>query len=293
MGRVPAILRPMKPQRPHSIFALVALLACLSVLGSGCSGGKTPQPTDDNPVIVTVEVVPAAAAPGESVTLVWRFAMAEDWHLYWTGRNDSGYPPRIDLELPDGWVAGGLQWPAPERYVAEGDILDHVYFDELVLVQRVGAPEEAPVGSKVIIKADVQWLGCKEMCLPGKTALTIPVEVQSHVEISEPNNASTAMDRLPVSLPDHTLETMWDGSTFHLHHPRASRLTFMPTEDCGRMVDLLNDGQGDRLALRFKPKSGTVGPVRGLITIEQDGAETRTYRIDFPAAVYEAASTGG
>ena len=61
--------------------------------------------------------LPAAAAPGESVTLIWRFELADDWHLYWTGRNDSGYPPLIELDLPEGWVAGGLQWPAPERYV--------------------------------------------------------------------------------------------------------------------------------------------------------------------------------
>jgi hypothetical protein len=58
----------------------------------------------------------------------------------------------------------------------------------------------------------------------------------------------------------------------------------MPTEDCGQLVDLLTDGQGDRLALRFKPKSGTVGPVRGLIIIEENGEPKRSFRIDFPAA---------
>ena len=53
----------------------------------------------------------------------------------------------------------------------------------------------------------------------------------------------------------------------------------------GQLVDLLNDGQGVRLALRFKPKGDTVGPVRGLIIIEGDGGLTGSYRVDFPAAV--------
>ena len=58
-------------------------------------------------------------------------------------------------------------------------------------------------------------------------------------------------------------------------------------------VDLLKDGQADRLALRFKPKGETVGPVRGLITIELDGGESRTYRIDYQAAPLVTASPNG
>jgi len=67
----------------------------------------------------------------------------------------------------------------------------------------------------------------------------------------------------------------------------------MPTDDCGQLVDLLKDGQGDRLALRFKPKGETVGPVRGLITIEDKSGEARAFRIDFPAAALADESSGG
>ena len=256
---------------------------------SGCSG-KSDHPDDANPVLVSVEMVPAAAVPGESVTLVWRFALADDWHLYWSGRNDSGFPPRIDLELPAGWLAGGLQWPTPERYLSEGDILDHVYFGELVLIQKLGAPTEAVPGETMAIKADVQWLACREMCVPGNKVLSLEVPVATRVENMEPNIASEAAGRLPGPLPAQTLETKWEGSTFHVSSPRAHRLTFMPTEDCGRLVDLVKDGQADRLALRFKPKGETAGPVRGLITIESAGSEPRTYRMDFPAVMLETAS---
>ena len=274
--------------------AVAALLLGTAVFCGGCSAEqKTRQPTDSNPVVVTVEAVPNAAAPGESVTLVWRFDLAADWHLYWSGRNDSGFPPLIDLELPDKWLAGGLQWPVPERHVSPGDILDHVYFEELVLIQKIGAPDDAQVDGEVTIKADIQWLACKDMCVPGRTGLSVRIPVRTHVETTEPNLASEAAARLPGPLPGRTLETAWEGATFHIHHPRARRLIFMPTEDCGQLVDLLNDGQGNRLALRFKPKGGTVGPVRGLVTIENEGGESRTYTIQFPAAVFPDAPSGG
>jgi thiol:disulfide interchange protein DsbD len=267
----------------HIVLPLVAVLIAGVVLaGAGCSGGKS-GPSGSHPVLVSVEISPTAAVPGESVTLVWRFEMADEWHLYWMGRNDSGYPPRIELDLPDGWVAGGLQWPVPERYIAPGDILDHVYFDELVLLQKIGAPVDALPDEEIVIKADVQWLACRDMCVPGRSSLDVTIPVRSLSAAVPDDPAAEAAFRLPRDLPPRTLETAWEGVTFHVHHPRAGSLTFMPTDDCGQLVDLLNDGQGDRLALRFKPKGGTVGPVRGLITIEETGGRTGSYRIDFPA----------
>jgi DsbC/DsbD-like thiol-disulfide interchange protein len=269
-----------------------ALALCGMALLAGCSGGAD-RPSDAHPVVVTVETVPDAAVPGASVTLVWRFALADDWHLYWAGRNDSGFPPRIDLELPPGWLAGGLQWPVPERYVSAGDILDHVYFRELVLIQNIGVPKDAVPGGTVAVQADVQWLACHRMCVPGRTTLTLDLPVRTRAAEKESDSAALAAARLPEALPARTLETRWDGETFHLHGPGARQLTFMPTDDCGPLVDLLKDGEGgDRLALRFKPREGTLGPVRGLVTMESGGGETKTYRIDFPAVPLGTAPSG-
>jgi DsbC/DsbD-like thiol-disulfide interchange protein len=282
----------MPNSRNNPLLTMATLIIGTAILCAGCSPEQK-HPTDANPVVITLETVPNEAMPGDSVTLVWKFNLAADWHLYWAGRNDTGFPPMIDLELPAGWVAGGLQWPAPERHVSAGDILDHVYFGELVLIQKLGAPDDAAMGGQVEIKADVQWLACKDMCVPGRTDLTLKIPVRSHAERSEPNSASEAVARLPKTLPDGILETGWEGATFHIQSSEARRLTFMPTDDCGQLVNLLEDGQNERLTIRFKPKDDTVGPVRGLITIEEENGKSRTYRIDYPAALHEAAHPGG
>ena len=270
------------------ILGSVLLLAGGTLFGTGCSGGKE-VPTDAHPVLVTVQVVPEAAVPGQTVTLAWRFALADGWHLYWSGRNDTGYPPRIDLDLPEGWMAGGLRWPVPERHVAAGDILDHVYHGELVLIQKMVAPVDAVPGQEVTLAANIQWLACKDMCLPGRTALSLTIPIQDRAVHREPNIATVAMDRLPQYLQEGILDTAWEGATFHVSPTEAARLTFMPTEDCGPLADLLHDGRGDRLALRFRPKGDTAGPVRGLIILEQDGRPSRTYQVDFPAVALPSA----
>jgi hypothetical protein len=131
------------------------------------------------------------------------------------------------------------------------------------------------------------------MCVPGRRTVTISLPVAARAETEPDNRAAAAATIIPGPLPERTLETGWQGTVFHMNVPGARQLTFMPTEDCGQLVDPLNDGQGDRLALRFKTKGGTVGPVRGLIRIQDSDGTSRTYTIDYPAAALADASSGG
>jgi thiol:disulfide interchange protein DsbD len=229
-------------------------------------------------------------APGGTLTLLWRLLPASDWHLYWSGRNDSGFAPRVKLDLPPGWSAGPLQWPAPARLVSAGDILDHVYRGELVLLQEITAAVDAAPGRNVVLLADWQWLACRDSCVPGRDTLRVSVNVVTIVPAKAPSPALVeACARLPRPLPPDLVSTAWDGATLRLRRegPAAGtatgRLTFMPAEDCGDLADLLHDGVGQSLALRLIPRDGRLGPVRGLLVLEEAVGPDRAFVIDVPA----------
>lgn len=278
----------MKSNKPRYYAGLCGLCLLLALAACGSRG-----PDDQRPVLVSVSTDYAAAVPGRSITLVWRFAVAPGWHLYWTGRNDSGFAPTIDLNLPPGWIAGGLQWPAPERHLSEGDILDHVYYDELVLIQKVGVPASASPSGKVALSGQVRWLACQDSCVPGQATVPFEITLADHQEGQRSQAYREAHANLPRPLPAGLLRTRWEGQTFHVQGPAAARLSFMPTVDCGELVDLIADGQGTELALRFQVKGETVGPVRGLITIQATGEPRLAYVVDFPAALARPEPTGG
>jgi len=294
MGRGVSILGGMT-NITHSLKVTAALT--LLAFGLNMAGCSEPGPDDQTPVLVSVSTDYQSAVPGESITLVWRFTLAPDWHLYWVGRNDSGFPPAIDLELPDGWIAGGLQWPTPERHLSDGDILDHIYRDELVLLQKIGVPANAANSGLASIVARVEWLACKDSCVPGKTtvAFDIPLNIQHG------DRLAAVADQLPKPLPEGLLQTSWSGQTFYVQGPSGTRLQFMPTVDCGDLVNLIRDGQGAELALRFQAKGQhrgqdkgkTVGPVHGLITVENEDGSIRAYIADFPAQLLSLPPSGG
>ena len=298
---------------PRRAIAAALVVASLALLGAGCRREPAPVPepasapetTLPTPLVsMSATVEPASAPPGGAVTVLWRLRPAPEWHLYWPGRNDSGFAPRQKLELPAGWKAGPLRWPTPTRHVEPGDILDHIYEGELVLLQDVQLPADAPAGRSVELRAGWEWLACRDRCVPGRDSLAVAIRVVAEPQAAPSPRLAEARARMPLPLPPGVVRTSWEGATLTVQRTSAAttgdpgRLTFMPADDCGDLADLLHDGVGSALALRMLPQEGRVGPVRGLIVVEDATGPARSYVIDEPAVPWTdptvpATPTGG
>jgi thiol:disulfide interchange protein DsbD len=158
---------------PPAVLALaVAACAFLPVVPAGAA--LTASGSSRN---VTVTLVPEATAlePGKPLWVGLHLKMAPHWHTYWKNPGDSGLPTRIQWRLPDGVTAGDLQWPRPERIPA-GPLMSYGYEHEVLLLTEIRPSAAAPSGD-MRIGARVEWLECREACLPGKAELEITVPV--------------------------------------------------------------------------------------------------------------------
>src|SRR5215475_1068175 len=66
-----------------------------------------------------------AASPGKELLLGVHFVLEKGWHIYWVNPGDSGQPPVFKWQLPDGFVAGEIQWPRPERMQSSPQLADY------------------------------------------------------------------------------------------------------------------------------------------------------------------------
>ncbi len=278
-------MTPMK--NPRTSLAAAALLVVAAAL-AGCSGDAPPPPPRD--VTASVLVAESAAVPGRSLTLGWRFELADEWHLYADLRNDSGLPPSVELDLPEGWTAGPLRWPGAARHAAPGGILDHVYEGELVLMQSVTVAPDAPFGETVSFDATLRWLACREACVPGDTTLTVTVPVGAHAEPTADSTPLTnVLRRLPRPADSAGVIAAWDGDVLKVSAPDAVGLEFHPAVDCGELSDALSDAASDDpdLALRFRPRDDAVGPARGVLRIALRNGAVRFVTLDVPASPHQ------
>ena len=103
------------------------------------------------------------------------FKLEAGWHIYWKNPGDAGEPPHIHWTLPAGITAGALQFPAPKR-LPLGPLMDFGYENQAVFPFDFVVGPSAKAGPSVL-HAKVDWLVCREACIPGKADLEEDVRI--------------------------------------------------------------------------------------------------------------------
>src|ERR1700754_5126202 len=142
---------------------------CLFVLlvASASAAWAAPVATVQH-LTVQLVVPPAEIYPGQNFTAGLYFKLEPGWHVYWVNAGDSGEPPRIKWSLPDGITAGAMQFPAPKR-LPLGPLMDFGYENEVLFPMTLTADSTLKAPSTAPLSAHVDWLVCREVCIPGKT----------------------------------------------------------------------------------------------------------------------------
>ena len=123
-----------------------------------------------------VSEVTGVPASGGTISVALVQTMQEGWHTYWLNPGESGEPTTIAWTLPQGFTAGGIKWPHPER-IPFGELANYGYSEQVLLRTEIVVPAGLKAGDNVTVKADAAWLVCKDICIPEKATLdlTLPV----------------------------------------------------------------------------------------------------------------------
>lgn len=158
--------------------------------------------------------------PGSSNWIGLRFQLEPGWHIYWKNPGDSGEPPKVTWHVPGGVEITDLHFPTPQR-IKDHSLIDYGYEDDVVLLSKITVPNagDAP-GNKDEISADVRYLVCREVCIPGRdhVALTLPFDASSRSSDSRDANLIRKTEtRLPQRLPSGVkVSAIFEGDSFDL-----------------------------------------------------------------------------
>ena len=114
-------------------------------------------------------------ADSAKITVGLRLDHEPKWHTYWV-EPGTGLPTTIKWELPAGWTAGPIRWPAPLRvFDTSGNLAGNGYEGVTYLPIELTPPANLAPDTPVTFRAKVEWLMCKDICKPGsaEVALTL------------------------------------------------------------------------------------------------------------------------
>jgi len=161
----------LKPTRLLS-GALAAVLVVASAVPAW--SGSTGASRNIRVALVSEQV---GVQPGRPFRVGLHMRMRAGWHTYWKNPGDAGLPLRIKWRLPEGFSAGPILWPVPERIPA-GTVMSYGYEREILLPIEITPPSRIAANS-VTIAGTFDWLECKEVCLPGSAELDLTLPVGS------------------------------------------------------------------------------------------------------------------
>lgn len=142
--------------------------------------------------------------PGSVITVGLHLNPDKNWHVYWRNPGDSGMPPKITWDLPQGVSASEIHWPWPEKIPVE-HLVNYGYHEEVVLpVQLAIGPGFS--GESLQIKAASSWLVCEETCIPGSANLILSLPMGDTIPANEAKKISGFVKKHPSKLP------LMDGS---------------------------------------------------------------------------------
>jgi thiol:disulfide interchange protein DsbD len=226
-----------------------------------------------------------AFVPGESTTIGVHLVIEKGWHVYWRNNGDSGMPVSITFEPIDGVTIGASEWPAPMRHLSEGDILDYIYEDQVTLLFPLNVSDKFSAGTNISLKAKVEWLVCKDLCLPGDREIELSVPVSASAsESADSGLIRAARATLPRTPTAGTIHTKWDSRVLDIHVPGALSLSYFPYESEDGVVPLSmierGTAKGDRLQLEYDEHVDHAEHVRGVVEVRRDGKTSEYLLLD-------------
>ena len=119
----------------------------LLVLGLGAVAPSAHAASTGKSRFVEVALVPEeqSVAPGRPFRVGLHMRIAKGWHTYWKNPGDAGLPARLKWTLPEGFTAGPILWPAPDRIPAP-PLMSYGYKEEVLLPVEITPPATSAPG---------------------------------------------------------------------------------------------------------------------------------------------------
>lgn len=182
---------------------LIAVIAgLLATLGAAGSAHAIDLPDPGTLVAARLLAAAPSVSPGKVLWTDISLKIKPGWHVYWRNPGDAGLPVAAAWHLPEGFSAGAIEWPVPERFQT-GALVNYGYRGIADLLVPIAVPRALPPGHHVPIAADVTWLACSEICIPGsaKLSLDLPAVGTAAPDPATAAHFAAARARLPAPAP--------------------------------------------------------------------------------------------
>lgn len=107
--------------------------------------------------------------------ILFQLKLQPNWHTYWQNPGDTGLPPKLSFEFPEGFQHGPIVYQSPQR-IPVGPLMNYGYEDNAYYLVEI-TPPAGYQHDEIPIKLHAEWIVCKTECLPEQAQLNLTIPV--------------------------------------------------------------------------------------------------------------------
>ena len=269
--------------RPLTLLAVI-----LSAIGQQHLQAKERK---EQPSTLKVVSSVASARPGQVFWGGIQIDLDPGWHTYWCNPGDSGLPPRIIWQLPQGVQIEPLQYPSPKRFV-KAPLVSYGYEGTVTYPFRVRLDKQLKNGNPITIEGKARWLVCTDTCIPQKTDIKWKIPMGRTTATAAPG-LTAARNNLPQPGASLAVTATKDKQHYYIRlkapdQPKPIQsVLFFPKQQRiiqgFRAQPFTRDRSGSRLGqlklVRDVDAGKNPSRLEGVVVFNPDGANARGFVI--------------
>ncbi len=277
---------PMRSPSPlRSRFQTTLLtLASITALAASVCGCRDNSKAEGPHARIELLADQDSVSPGSTFSVGLKFSLDPGWHIYWKNPGDSGLPPRFTWQNDPAVTIDGPLWPYPER-ISTGPLTNYGLGNTLIPFQ--GKVSSKIDSSTIDLRVSLEWLACKDECLPGEgtVEISLPVTKMNGAPSVYAKEFEAAFNRVPTPLQrvSIAIEEQQDKIVLALipldQRFLPSSVSFFPEDPkiISNSAPQISSRDGDtlRLSLQRDPRRREpISRVRGVLYSEQGWSES-------------------
>lgn len=153
----------------------------------------------------------AADPAAQNATLGIHFETDPEWHVYWRNPGDSGAAPRFAFAAVN-LKPGEILWPYPAR-LPIAHLVNLGYERDVAYLFKAGVEpldvrNKTDLPRRVRLEVELEWLVCKEECIPGFGTLTLERPIMGDNHSWQPE-IKAVVDHFQTRIPRPETQSPW------------------------------------------------------------------------------------
>lgn len=156
----------------------------------------------DGPVKVDLITRYNQINPKSPLEVILKFNIAEGWHIFSDTPGEIALPTTVNWTMPQNYKLKKYRWSLGEDFVTD-DIVQNGFQNTAYYMAKI-RPNRKLIKGQAALEAEVNWLACKEECIPGSAVLAFELPI-SHGDALQASGWERVLQNAELSFVSNSI----------------------------------------------------------------------------------------